>query len=115
MIHRAILGSIERMMAILMEHTGGKWPFWLNPRQCVILPVADEYVPYAREVRSKLLGSEGSLETNDQRFTNEFYIDLDSRVRARLPKRIAEAQKRQYNYVLVVGDAERKEGKVNVR
>ena len=44
-IHRAIYGSIERMMAILIEHTGGKWPFWLSPRQVLVVPVA---VPYVR-------------------------------------------------------------------
>ena len=47
MIHRAILGSVERMMAILCEHTGGKWPFWVSPRQFVIIPMGKDCVEYA--------------------------------------------------------------------
>jgi len=39
MIHRAVFGSIERFLAILLEHLGGKWPFWLSPRQCIVIPV----------------------------------------------------------------------------
>jgi threonyl-tRNA synthetase len=39
MIHRAVLGSVERMFAILCEHTGGKWPFWLSPRQAMVIPI----------------------------------------------------------------------------
>lgn len=50
MIHRAILGSVERMVAVLTENYGGKWPFWLSPRQCVIIPVAPVYDAYAEEV-----------------------------------------------------------------
>ena len=53
-IHRAILGSVERMMAILLEHTAGKWPFWLSPRQSVILPVTDDHYDYAKEVHAQL-------------------------------------------------------------
>ena len=49
-VHRAILGSVERMFAVLCEHTGGKWPFWLSPRQCVIIPVSEKFVEYAEKV-----------------------------------------------------------------
>ena len=42
MIHRAVLGSVERMFAILCEHTGGKWPFWLSPRQAMVIPIHPE-------------------------------------------------------------------------
>jgi threonyl-tRNA synthetase len=45
-IHRAILGSVERFMAILIEHLGGKWPFFLSPRQCVICPISEKYSDY---------------------------------------------------------------------
>lgn len=115
LIHRAVLGSVERMMAILIEHTGGKWPFWLSPRQCMICPVDERHVPYAREVQAKLLGETGSVQDNNKRFRNDFFVDLDERVKARLPKRIKEAQQKQYNYVLVVGDVELGQSKVNVR
>ena len=53
MIHRAILGSVERMIAILTEHTGGKWPFWLSPRQAAIVPVDPIFNEYADQVRMR--------------------------------------------------------------
>ena len=49
-IHRAILGSVERMMAILCENYGGKWPFWLSPRQSIVIPVASPFDKYAQKV-----------------------------------------------------------------
>lgn len=49
-IHRAILGSVERMFAILLEHYAGKWPFWLSPRQCIVCPVSEKFTHYALEV-----------------------------------------------------------------
>lgn len=51
MIHRAILGSVERMLAILVEHYKGKWPFWLSPRQAIVCPVSEKSQPYALQVR----------------------------------------------------------------
>lgn len=50
MIHRAILGSVERMLAILLEHYKGKWPFWLSPRQAIVCPVSEKSQPYAIQV-----------------------------------------------------------------
>ena len=50
MIHRAILGSVERMLAILLEHYKGKWPFWLSPRQAIVCPVSEKSQPYALQV-----------------------------------------------------------------
>lgn len=52
MIHRAILGSVERMFAILLEHYKGKWPFWLSPRQAIVCPVSEKSQSYAQQVRS---------------------------------------------------------------
>lgn len=54
-IHRAILGSVERMFAILLEHYAGKWPFWLSPRQCIVCPVSEKFTHYAVEVRSCII------------------------------------------------------------
>lgn len=45
-IHRAILGSVERFVAILIEHLGGKWPFWINPRQAIVCPVSEKFIDY---------------------------------------------------------------------
>jgi threonyl-tRNA synthetase len=53
-IHRAILGSLERQIAILCEHTGGKWPFWVSPRQAIILPISDRFNEYGRAVTTRL-------------------------------------------------------------
>lgn len=53
-IHRALLGSLERFMAIMIEHTSGKWPFWLNPRQVAIIPVSLKFKDYAVELDTKL-------------------------------------------------------------
>jgi hypothetical protein len=50
MIHRAILGSVERMLAILLEHYAGKWPFWLSPRQAIVCPVSEKSSDYALRV-----------------------------------------------------------------
>ena len=52
MIHRAILGSVERMFAILLEHYKGKWPFWLSPRQAILCPVSEKSQAYALKVDS---------------------------------------------------------------
>ena len=50
MIHRAILGSVERMLAMLLEHYAGKWPFWLSPRQVIVCPVSARFIDYAQKV-----------------------------------------------------------------
>jgi threonyl-tRNA synthetase len=56
-IHRAILGSVERMVAILTESYGGKWPFWLSPRQCIVIPVGTPFHDYAFKVCKNRNGS----------------------------------------------------------
>lgn len=101
MVHRAIYGSIERFVAVLTEHTAGKWPFWLSPRQVVVLPVSDQYLDYAREVHERLK-KEG------------YWSVLDSSDRT-LQKKIRENQLAQYNFLLVIGEKERENRTVNVR
>jgi threonyl-tRNA synthetase len=100
-IHRAILGSVERFMAVLIEHTGGKWPFWLSPRQVSIVPVAAPYFEYANQVAATL-HAEG------------YYVDVDLSHNT-LNKKVREAQVSQYNFILVVGAVEAAEGSVNIR
>ena len=101
MVHRAVLGSVERMIAILIEHYAGKWPFFLSPRQAMILPVSPVFEPYAQEVQKqvRLAG---------------FFVDVDLSHRT-LPKMVREAQVAQYNYILVVGKEEMEKGTVNIR
>jgi threonyl-tRNA synthetase len=100
-IHRAVLGSVERMTAILVEHTGGRWPLWLSPRQVVILNVADKYNDYAEAVKIRL-EREG------------FYADTDDSNQT-IKKKVAKAQVAQYNYICVVGADEESTGTVDVR
>jgi len=101
MVHRAMLGSVERMFAVLCEHYGGKWPFWLSPRQVMIVPVHKEWNEYCQEVRDRL-HAEG------------FYADVDLS-KATFQKKVRNAQVDQYNFQLVVGKAEVENGTVNIR
>ncbi|PWA13679.1 Aminoacyl-tRNA synthetase, class II [Artemisia annua] len=100
MIHRAILGSVERMFAILLEHYKGKWPFWLSPRQAIVCPLSNESQAYGQEVK-ELIDAAG-------------YYDIDSSDRT-IQKKVREAQLAQYNYILVVGKEEVKTKQVSVR
>lgn len=100
-IHRAILGSVERMIAVLIEHTGGKWPFWLSPRQVAIVPVTEALTAYGREVE-QLLHQDG------------LYVHLDDST-STLNKKIREAQLDQWNLIVVVGGKEAEARTVTIR
>lgn len=101
MVHRAILGSVERFFAIALESFGGKWPLWLSPRQAIVVPVAPNYIEYATQVRDTLHKA-------------GYYCDVDDS-KHQLGKMIRNAQLAQYNYILVVGEEESAHGTVNVR
>ncbi|CZS95071.1 probable threonine-tRNA ligase, cytosolic [Rhynchosporium agropyri] len=101
MIHRAIAGSIERFTAILTEHFGGKWPFWLSPRQILVIPVGNAYQDYAKEVQGIFKGQ-------------NMFIDVDLSGNT-LQKKIRTGQLAQYNFIFVVGDQEMNGREVNVR
>ncbi len=100
-IHRAIYGSFERFFAILIEHFGGFWPFWLSPRQSIVVPVSEKYLKYAKSVQAQLRA-------------DVFHVDLEMSDR-NLGKKLAEARNRYYNTILVVGEAEEAAGTVNMR
>lgn len=102
MIHRAILGSVERMIAILTESYGGKWPFWLSPRQIMVIPVAPQFDGYAVQVKEKLC-------------SENFLCDYDLDAGDTMNKKIRNAQLAQYNFILVVGEKEQTNNTVNVR
>ncbi|TGO29558.1 hypothetical protein BPAE_0013g00090 [Botrytis paeoniae] len=101
MIHRAMAGSIERFTAILIEHFAGKWPFWLSPRQILVIPVGVGYFEYAKEVQSIF-------------HKQQMFIDVDLSGNT-LQKKIRTGQLAQYNFIFVVGDTEMKGREVNVR
>lgn len=100
-IHRAILGSLERFIAVLTEHTGGKWPFWVSPRQAMVVPISLNFSEYAESVCKRLRDA-------------GFYVDVNNSTLT-LNKKIRQAQLSQYNYILVVGQAEVEGDSVNVR
>ncbi|KAJ1851573.1 threonyl-tRNA synthetase, partial [Coemansia sp. RSA 2703] len=100
-IHRAILGSVERMIGILTENFAGKWPMWLSPRQVMVVPVTGVVFDYAQEVRDKLHKA-------------GFYADVDLGGET-LNKKIRNAEIAQYNFICVVGAEEQTENSVNVR
>uniref|UniRef100_A0A7I4XTA5 threonine--tRNA ligase n=2 Tax=Haemonchus contortus TaxID=6289 RepID=A0A7I4XTA5_HAECO len=102
MIHRAVLGSVERMAAILTENYGGKWPFWLSPRQAKVITVHESVNPYARQVKEKL-------------YNAGFEVEFDEGCSDTLNKQIRNAQLAQFNFILVVGQKEVEHGTVNVR
>ncbi|EDM08409.1 threonyl-tRNA synthetase-like 2, isoform CRA_b [Rattus norvegicus] len=101
-IHRAILGSVERMIAILSENYGGKWPLWLSPRQVMIIPVGPACENYA-------------LQVSKECFEEGFMADVDLDDSCTLNKKIRNAQLAQYNFILVVGEKEKLNNSVNVR
>ncbi len=100
-IHRAILGSVERMMAILIENYAGRWPFWLSPRQISIIPVDKKFNTYAKKVYEIYHNKDFCVE-----------IDLSS---DKLAKKIRNAQVQQFNFIFVVGSNEESMDTVNVR
>ncbi|KAI8370356.1 uncharacterized protein BYT42DRAFT_502441 [Radiomyces spectabilis] len=100
-IHRAILGSVERMMGILIEHFAGKFPFWLSPRQVCVIPVAAAFFDYAKEITDKLVKL-------------NVYADADLSDNT-LNKKIRNAELAQYNFIFVVGGEEASTRSVNVR
>jgi threonyl-tRNA synthetase len=101
MVHRALLGSMERFFGVLIEHYNGAFPTWLAPVQAVVIPVADRHLPYAREVGERLT-AEG------------FRVEVDGAPMS-MQKKIRENAKQKIPYLLIVGDAEEGEGTVNVR
>jgi threonyl-tRNA synthetase len=100
-IHRAIFGSFERFIAILIEHYAGAFPLWLAPVQAVVLPIADRHLAYATSVRDALR-AEG------------LRVELDER-QEKIGYKIRESQLQQVPYMLVIGDREAGDGTVSVR
>merc|ERR1712176_1248016 len=100
-LHRAILGSVERMLGVLCEHYAGKWPFWLSPRQCMVVPVSEDAREYACYVKDTL-------------HAHGFHVDVDLG-HGTLNKKMREAQLAQWNYIMVVGKNEEEQTSVNLR
>jgi threonyl-tRNA synthetase len=101
MVHRALLGSIERFFGVLLEHYGGAFPVWLAPVQAVLIPIADRHNDYAYEVAAQLKAADLRVEVNDSS--------------DRMQAKIRDAQLQKIPYMLVVGDREVENGAVAVR
>jgi threonyl-tRNA synthetase len=101
MIHRAILGSSERFLMILIEHFGGAFPIWLSPIQVKVLPISSKVEGYAREITQKLFEKGIRVELNDRNET--------------LGAKIRDAQLSKIPYMLIIGEKEQKQNKVAVR
>ncbi|GIT02323.1 MAG: threonine--tRNA ligase [Chloroflexota bacterium] len=101
MVHRAILGSMERFLGVLIEHYGGAFPLWLAPVQAVLIPIADRHIEYCKSVSSQLESA-------------GFRIEVDTRGE-RMNQKIRTAQMQKVPYMLVAGDREEEAGAVAVR
>ena len=101
MIHRAPFGSMERFCAVLIEHTGGKFPLWLTPDQAVILPISEKYNAYAEEVRAYLDSMDIRAIVDDR---NE-----------KIGRKIRDNEMKHIPYMLIVGEKEAENGEVSVR
>ena len=101
MIHRAILGSMERFLGVLIEHYGGAFPLWLAPVQATVIPIADRHINYAEQVISTL-GKNG------------FRAEVDARSE-RMNAKVRDAQLKKVPYMLIVGDKEIADDGVSVR
>src|SRR5215510_12079432 len=101
MIHRALFGSFERFIGILIEHYAGEFPLWLAPAQAAVLPIADRHAEYADEVLAAL--SAGGLRA-----------EVDGRTES-VGRKIREAELRKIPYMLVVGDREAEQQTVSLR
>ena len=101
MVHRAILGSIERFIGVLIEHYAGAFPLWLSPVQAVIIPIADRHIEYAEQIQDTLI--------------NQGYrVEVDSRSE-RMNLKIRNAQLQKMPYMLIVGDKELEQETASVR
>jgi threonyl-tRNA synthetase len=100
-IHRAIFGSFERFIALLIEHYAGAFPFWLAPVQTIVLPITDRNLEYARSVRETLVAA-------------GLRVEIDER-QEKIGFKIREAQLQKIPYMLVVGDKEAADGTIAVR
>jgi threonyl-tRNA synthetase len=101
LLHRAVTGSTERFMAVLIEHFAGAFPVWLSPVQAVVIPVADRHLDYARGVQEQLAERDLRVEVDDSQNS--------------MQKKIRDNSRQKIPYLLIVGDREAEEGSVNVR
>jgi len=101
MIHRVVLGSMERFIGALIENYGGAFPLWLAPVQVALLPIADRHINYAQKIKEELEAQ-------------NFRVEIDTGTE-KIGSKIRDAQMQKIPYMLIVGDNEEKANKVSVR
>ena len=101
MIHRAPFGSLERFVAVLIEHCAGEFPLWLTPEQFIVLPISEKYEDYAKKVLESLNNSDirGLIDSRDEK----------------IGRKIRDAEVKKIPYMLIIGEKEMNEGMVSVR
>jgi threonyl-tRNA synthetase len=101
MIHRAPFGSLERFVAVLIEHCAGNFPLWLAPEQINILPISEKYIGYAEEIKAILeeSGITGSIDNRDEK----------------IGRKIRDSEVKKVPFMLIVGEKEQEENKLSVR
>ncbi len=101
MIHRAPFGSLERFVAVLIEHCAGEFPLWLTPEQFIVLPISEKYEDYAKKVLESLNNSDirGLIDSRDEK----------------IGRKIRDAEVKKIPYMLIIGEKEMKEGMISVR
>lgn len=101
MIHRAPFGSLERFVAVLIEHCAGDFPLWLAPEQITILPISEKYIAYAEQIKTTLdeAGITGNIDNRDEK----------------IGRKIRDAEVKKIPFMLIVGEKEMEEGKVSIR
>ena len=112
MIHRAVLGSLERFIALLLEHDDGKLPFWLSPRQVVILTITNRFhiVDHARNAKHKLSNAPAENTSEPRRLDRPRYIvDIDDGSDS-IAQKVVRARKNKYNLICVMGESNVKDG-----
>lgn len=117
MIHRAVLGSVERFMALLIEHYNGHWPFWLSPKQVSVITVSDDpaTIDFAQKAIAIMQGNTSHPDKIVARGLHSpvFAIDLDTTPRS-VKKKVAESKRARYNIMAVIGKNNVESGKVTV-
>jgi threonyl-tRNA synthetase len=102
MIHRALFGSMERFIALLIENNGGNFPVWLAPNKVTILPISNKYIPYCQQI------------ANEINETLDLQIEVDER-EEKIGRKIRDAEIQKTPYMLIVGEIESAENKVSIR
>ena len=114
MIHRAIFGSVERFMALLIDHFNGKWPFWLSPRQAIVIPINNNHKEFANKIVKKLSNEIEDFDNPTKLNTNKFFVEIDDRNET-IGFKTKDAINKGFNYIILIGDKEIESGKLAIR